>query len=95
LENANNAVQTATNQPNDAEARICEQEAKVQNLNDLTATQANLLSQGSSLLSECGNILGDVKQTEKEIARIKTSRFSAWQLVRKCPNRAELADFAL
>jgi hypothetical protein len=74
---------------------VRDQEAKVQQLSDLAAKQAGLISRGSGLLNECSGIVKETEDTEKEIARIKTTRFNAWQLAGKCVNRAEQADFAL
>jgi vacuolar-type H+-ATPase subunit I/STV1 len=95
LEGATNAVNAAITQVNDAQGRVRDQEAKVQQLSDLAAKQSGLISQGLSLINECTGIVEETENTEKEIARIKKTRFDAWQLAAKCVNRAEQADFAL
>lgn len=57
--------------------------------------QAVLLEQGKRLTSECSLLKGTVEAAQTEIARIKTQRSSAWQVVALCVNRTEVAQYSL
>ncbi|KAF5229157.1 hypothetical protein FANTH_14295 [Fusarium anthophilum] len=95
LSDAKNAVQTAIEQGSATEQRLREQESEVREMNNLVAMQADLISQGSSLLTECSDLMGSVERAEDEISCIKFHHFRAWQLINKLADHSESAEFAV
>ncbi|CCT71916.1 uncharacterized protein FFUJ_08068 [Fusarium fujikuroi IMI 58289] len=95
LSDAKNAVQTAMEQGSATEQRLREQESTVREINNLVTMQADLVSQGSSLLTDCSDLMGSVEHDEDEISCIKIHHFRAWQLINRLSDRSESAEFAL
>ncbi|KAF5714303.1 Zn(II)2Cys6 transcription factor [Fusarium globosum] len=95
LSDAKNAVQTAIEQGSATEQRLREQESTVREINNLVTMQADLVSQGSSLLTDCSDLMGSVEHAEDEISCIKIHHFRAWQLINRLSDRSESAEFAL
>ncbi|KAE8316620.1 hypothetical protein BDV41DRAFT_573903 [Aspergillus transmontanensis] len=90
-----NAVKIAAHQVDASEARIRDQQPRVDALNRLNEDHVRLLSQGSTLANQCDVIQGEVEQMEKEIARSKTDISHAWNDASLCLNRAKRTKFSL
>ncbi|KAE8335124.1 hypothetical protein BDV24DRAFT_144538 [Aspergillus arachidicola] len=90
-----NAVKIAAQQVDASEARIRDQQPRVDALNRLNEDHVRLLSQGSTLANQCDAIRDEVEQMEKEIARSKTDILHAWNDASLCLNRAKRTKFAL
>ncbi|KAB8221900.1 hypothetical protein BDV33DRAFT_201901 [Aspergillus novoparasiticus] len=90
-----NAVKIAAQQVDASEARIRDQQPRVDALNRLNEDHVRLLSQGSTLANQCDAIRDEVEQMEKEIARSKTDILHAWNDASSCLNHAKRTKFSL
>ncbi|KAI1503121.1 hypothetical protein F5X99DRAFT_407453 [Biscogniauxia marginata] len=93
--NAERAVRVAEQQAEAAEQRVRDENARINTLSSLSYTQAGILAQSKQLMSRCASLQGDVELMQQDVARIKNQRYDAWQLIAKCANRAENAEYAL
>ncbi|RFU25070.1 hypothetical protein B7463_g11268, partial [Scytalidium lignicola] len=95
IEGAENAIRTAERLVVDAEQRVADQKLRVQSMSNLAVRQADSLHDGENMLRMCISLQSEVEVTQHEVARLKNERLAAWDLVSRCFNRAEEADYAL
>ncbi|KAI0468839.1 hypothetical protein F4859DRAFT_524013 [Xylaria cf. heliscus] len=92
---AERAVSVAEQQASAAEQRVRDENARINTLSNLSSTQTTILALSKQLIRQCVSLQGSVESMQKDVARIKTQRYNAWQLTTKCANRAENAEYAL
>lgn len=54
-----------------------------------------MITRGSSMHTECSQLLDRVAATREELRRLKQDRETAWQFALKCYQEAKAADFSL
>ncbi|TRX87709.1 hypothetical protein FHL15_011398 [Xylaria flabelliformis] len=93
--NAESAVHVAEGRARAAEQQVKDETARVNTLLSFSSKQAGMLAQSKQLRDRCASLQGDVEFIQHDVARIKNQRYNAWQIIAKCANRAENAEYAL
>ncbi|KAJ6028831.1 hypothetical protein N7540_004407 [Penicillium herquei] len=95
LSDTQHATKVAAQRVDASEARIRDQQSRVDSLNRLNEDHARLLSQGLTLANQCDAIRDEVEQMETEITRSKTDSVYAWNDASSCVKHAKSTKFSL